>query len=1522
MDSKEMIRDKGLYDASFEHDNCGIGAIIQIDGKESHKLVADALSIVENLEHRAGKDAEGKTGDGVGILTQIPHSFFKKVMAENGVTLPDRRAYGVGMFFFPQVDLERRQAKNMFETIVRKNGLKILGWRKVSIDPDVLGKRARDCMPVIEQVFIERPVSLLKAEEAKRDLLFDRMLYIIRREFEQSNENTYVPSLSCRTIVYKGMFLVGQLRTFFLDLMDKDYESAIAMVHSRFSTNTNPSWNRAHPNRLMVHNGEINTIKGNADKMLAREETMHSELLSDEDMTKVLPVISSSGSDSAMLDNTLEFLMMSGMELPLAASVLIPEPWAHNDTLSQEERDFYQYYATMMEPWDGPASILFSDGDVMGAILDRNGLRPSRYVVMDDGRLILSSEVGVIPLDEKHIIKKDRLYPGKMLLADIREGRIYSNDEIKEKYAHRNPYGEWLDMSLVELSSIKIPNEKVPVIEGDDRKRLQKAFGYTYENYHEGILNMALNGTESIGSMGVDTPIAALSKTYQPLFYYFKQLFAQVTNPPIDAEREKIVTSKSVYVGKNGNLLEENPENCHVLKIHNPILTDLDIMKIRHLNKNGIKAATVSLLYYKSTPMKRVLKHLFVEVDKAYRQGASILILSDRGVDETHVAIPSLLAVSAVHKHLVETRKCTAMSLILESGEPREVHHFATLLGYGASAVNPYLAHSTIQELIEDGLLDKDYYAAVDDYDQAILNGIVKIASKMGISTIQSYQGSKIFEAIGISEEVIDEYFTGTVSRVGGITLDDIAAAVDAQHSRAFDPLGLPVNLELTAAGRHKLRSQGENHRYNPQTIHMLQLSTREGNYDKFVEYTKMVDAEKTGYLRSMMDFNFPEAGVPLEEVESEESIMQRFKTGAMSYGSISEEAHQTLAIAMNHIHGKSNSGEGGESDERIASAGTKNDRSSAIKQVASGRFGVTSRYLVSAREIQIKMAQGAKPGEGGHLPGKKVYPWIAKTRHSTPGVSLISPPPHHDIYSIEDLAQLIYDLKCSNDRARISVKLVSEAGVGTVAAGVAKAGAQVILVSGYDGGTGAAPLSSIHNAGLPWEMGLAETHQTLLMNGLRDQVVIETDGKLMSGRDVAIAAILGAEEYGFATAPLVTMGCVMMRVCQSDTCPMGVATQNPELRKRFRGKPEYVENFMRFIARQLREYMARLGVRRVDELIGRTDLLKVREGLSDREAKIDLEKILLDMSGVDRALQTFHSERAYDFKLENTKDEKILLKSEAVKRLLANGKSNGHIEINVTNTDRTFGTLLGAEITRKFAEDLPDDSLVIDCHGSGGQSFGAFIPAGLTLDLTGDSNDYFGKGLSGGKLIVHAPSDAGYKAGENIIIGNVALYGATSGEAYIAGIAGERFCVRNSGASAVVEGVGEHGCEYMTGGCAVILGPTGKNFAAGMSGGVAYVLDEENKLYKNLNKQLVLMEKVENKNDKEMLKKMIENHVKYTGSEKGQAVLDAFDEYVGKFKKIIPRDYKEILHLTAQYEEQGMSHEKAQIAAFTELVG
>ena len=1496
-----------LYCKQLEHDNCGIGAVVDIHGRKNHQIVADALNIVENLEHRAGKDGQGKTGDGVGILVQISHRFFSKVCAQLGISLGGEREYGVGMFFFPQDELRRSRAMKMFEVIVAKEGLEFLGWRKVPTVPQVLGEKALACMPAIYQCFVKKP------EEVPAGLAFDRKLYMVRRVFEQSNDNTYVPSLSSRTIVYKGMFLVGQLRTFFLDLQDEDFDSAIALVHSRFSTNTNPSWQRAHPNRFIVHNGEINTIRGNVDKMQAREETMSTPAFSEDDLTKVLPVIHADGSDSAMLDNTLEFLVMSGMELPLAVMVAIPEPWSHNDTISQQLRDFYQYYATMMEPWDGPASILFSDGDVMGAVLDRNGLRPSRYYITGDGRLILSSEVGVLPIPEDKIEKKERLHPGKMLLVDTRQGRVYTDQEIKERYAGKEPYGEWLDSNLVELHDLKVPNQPVPPLSREYCARLQIAFGYTYEEYRNSVCSMALGGSEPIGAMGVDTPLAVLSHQYQPLFHYFKQMFAQVTNPPIDSVREKIVTSTTVYAGKNGNLLQEQPENCQVLKINNPILNDLDLLKIKNMNRPGFQVATVSILYYKNTPMDRVLEQLFVQVDKAYRNGATILILSDRGVDENHVAIPSLLAVSAVHKYLVKTKKCTAMSLILESGEPREVHHFACLLGYGACAVNPYLAHATVAQLVQDGLLNKDYYAAVEDYDHAVIQGIVKIASKMGISTIQSYQGSQIFECIGISQEVIDAYFTGTISRIGGITLEDIAAQTDAQHSKAYDPLGLEVNLTLPSVGRHKMRSQGEAHRYNPQTIHLLQQSTRTGDYQMFQQYTAQVNQENYGTLRSLMDFNYPEQGVPLEEVESVESIVTRFKTGAMSYGSISQEAHEALAVAMNHLHGKSNSGEGGESDERLESAGTDHDRSSAIKQVASGRFGVTSRYLVSAKELQIKMAQGAKPGEGGHLPAQKVYPWIAKTRHSTPGVSLISPPPHHDIYSIEDLAQLIYDLKNANKYARISVKLVSEAGVGTVAAGVAKAGAQVILISGYDGGTGAAPLSSILDAGLPWELGLAETHQTLLQNDLRDRVRIETDGKLMSGRDVAVAALLGAEEFGFATAPLVTLGCVMMRVCNLDTCPMGVATQNPELRKRFTGKPEYVENFMRFIAQELREYMAKLGVRTIDEMVGRTDLLRQRTDLTGLAAKVDLSGILAQ---VPDSQTVFDPQHAYDFHLERTKDESVLLQSAKVKDSLSSGRPHT-VEVKLLNTDRSFGTLLGSELTRRHPQGLPQDTITVRCHGAGGQSFGAFIPQGLTLELEGDSNDYFGKGLSGGKLVVYPPKKAKFVPHENIIIGNVALYGATSGQAYINGMAGERFCVRNSGARAVVEGVGEHGCEYMTGGCVVVLGSTGKNFAAGMSGGVAYVLDEHNTLYRNLNKGQVLMEKVESKFDREELRGMLSAHVDATGSEKARQVLDDFENYLPRFKKIIPGDYKKLMQLSAQFEEQGMSREEAQIEAF-----
>ena len=1506
---ENQTKQPGLYSEQFEHDNCGIGAIVSIKGIKTHQTVSDALSIVENLEHRAGKDAEGKTGDGVGILLQISHKFFKKAVKPLGIELGEEREYGIGMFFFPQDELKRNQSKKMFEIIVEKEGLEFLGWREVPTYPNVLGKKAIDCMPYIMQAFVKKP------EDVNKGIDFDRKLYVARRVFEQTCENTYVVSLSSRTIVYKGMFLVGQLRQFFGDLRDEDYESAIALVHSRFSTNTTPSWERAHPNRFIVHNGEINTIKGNADRMLAREETMYSDYL-EEEMSKITPVVNTNGSDSAMLDNTLEFFVMNGMPLPLAVMITIPEPWSNNKAMAQEKKDFYQYYATMMEPWDGPASILFSDGDIMGAVLDRNGLRPSRYYVTNDGYLILSSEVGVLPVDESRIKLKDRLRPGKMLLVDTVKGELIDDDELKEKYATKQPYGEWLDNNLVQLHDLKIPNKKVPVHTKEERARLQKAFGYTYEDFKTSILPMALNGSEQIGAMGIDTPLAVLSNNHQPLFNYFKQLFAQVTNPPIDSIREKVVTSTTVYLGSDGNVLEEKPENCKQLRINNPILTNTDILKIKNMKVDGFKVETIPIIYYKNTSLEKAIDHLYVEADRAHREGANIIILSDRGVDENHVAIPSLLAVSALQQYLVQTKKRTSMAVILESGEPRDVHHFATLLGFGASAINPYLAQESIQELIDLNMLDKDYYAAVDDYNNAIINGIVKIAAKMGISTIQSYQGAKIFEAIGIDSDVINKYFKGTVSRIEGVSLKDIENDVETLHSKAFDPLGLSTDTTLDSAGAHKMRSGKEEHLYNPQTIHLLQLATRTGDYNTFKEYTELVNKD-TGVknLRGLMDIKFPKKGINIDEVESVDSIVKRFKTGAMSYGSISKEAHETMAIAMNMLHGKSNSGEGGEDEDRLTVGADGKNRCSAIKQVASGRFGVTSRYLVSAQEIQIKMAQGAKPGEGGHLPGKKVYPWIAKTRLSTPGVSLISPPPHHDIYSIEDLAQLIYDLKNANKNARISVKLVSEAGVGTIASGVAKAGAQVILISGYDGGTGAAPRSSIHNAGLPWELGLAEAHQTLIMNGLRNKVVIETDGKLMSGRDVAIAAMLGAEEFGFATAPLVTMGCVMMRVCNLDTCPVGIATQNPELRKRFTGKPEYVVNFMRFIAQELREYMAKLGVKTVDELVGRTDFLEQKqvEG-SGRSAEVNLSAILNNPYIKEAGKIQYNKKNVYNFELEKTVDEKVLIKKFA--SALESGQKRS-VEVDVTNTDRALGTLLGAEITRRFGETLEEDTYTVKCHGAGGQSFGAFIPKGLTLELVGDSNDYFGKGLSGGKLIVYPQAGATYKEDENIIVGNVALYGATSGKAFINGVAGERFCVRNSGATAVVEGCGDHGCEYMTGGRVVVLGGTGKNFAAGMSGGIVYVLDEDTSLYKRVNKQLVSMEPVTDKYDVLELKEIITEHVAYTNSKKGKEVLDNFGEYLPMFKRIVPHDYKKMMNKIVQMEEKGLSSEQAQIEAF-----
>lgn len=1473
----------------IEHDACGIGTVVQIDGKQSYDVLDKALHIVEKLEHRAGKDASGKVGDGVGILLQISDDFFRKTLKKDNIKLPEH--FGVGMFFLPRNKLLLNQYKKMFEKFVEQEGCTFITWRKVPCNESILGQKAKDCMPSIYQAFVQGDTDL------------EQKLYVIRREFEKSCKETYVASLSSRTIVYKGMFLVSQLRKFYLDLQDENYKSAIAIVHSRFSTNTTPSWQRAHPNRYIAHNGEINTIRANVNKMLAREESMHSKFL-DENSSKILPIINTSGSDSAMLDNALEFLVMNGMPLEKAVMILIPEPWKHQ-TMDQKKKDFYHYYATMMEPWDGPAAILFSDGQKVGAVLDRNGLRPSRYYLTSDNMLILSSEVGVLDIDEKKIVKKSRLEPGKMLLVDTKKKKLIEDYDLKNEYASSNPYGEWLDNHLLYLKDLPAPDKKTHIHSQHERDILYKVFGYTYEDVKDIILPMARVKLEPTSAMGTDIPLAIYSQNHLSLFHYFKQLFAQVTNPPIDSLREEVVTDTTIYIGSDGNLLQDKSDNCTVLEVNNPILTSRDMDKIRQLNQTGFKNETISLLFYRGTSLKEALDNLFIECDKAYRNGANILILSDKGVDEGHMAIPSLLAVSALEQHLVKTKKKTDVSIILESGEPRDVHQFATILGYGATAIYPYLAHECIEEMIQLNMLDKEVNIAIDDYNEAILKGIVKIAAKMGISTLQSYQGAQIFEAIGISKEVIDTYFTNTISEVEGITLEDIEKDLIYHHDRAYDPLGLTTDTSLDSIGFHKLRKGDgkEDHLYSPETIVKLQRATQTNDYDLFKEYSNELNSShQKHHLRSQLHFKKTRNSIPLSEVESEYEIVKRFKTGAMSYGSISEEAHTCMAIAMNRLGGKSNSGEGGEKPQRLGT-----EKNSAIKQVASGRFGVTEEYLVSAKEIQIMMAQGAKPGEGGHLPGKKVYPWIAKTRYSTPGVSLISPPPHHDIYSIEDLAQLIYDLKNANPKARISVKLVSEAGVGTIASGVAKAGATVVLISGYDGGTGAASQSSIHHAGLPWELGLAQAHQNLVENGLRSRVLIETDGKLMTGKDVAIACLLGAEEFGLATAPLVTMGCMMMRVCNLDTCPFGVATQNQKLRKRFKGKPEYVMNFMLFIARELREIMAELGYHTINEMVGHTDNLEV-----DEDANMDYSNILMTPYNIH-----YEPKDTYDFELEKTVDMKTLLpKFEPY----FNEKKSHAETISISSTDRTVGTILSSVVTKQFNNTLQDDTYTVHCNGGAGQSFGAFVQKGITLDVQGDANDYFGKGLSGGKLIIQPKNEAKFKPNENVIIGNVALYGATSGEAYIRGMAGERFAVRNSGASAVVEGVGDHGLEYMTGGTVVILGRTGKNLAAGMSGGIAYIYDPNHDLYTRLNKQLVNTYEVSGKADIETLTQLLKNHYKYTNSDVAQKILSNLDHELSNFKKIVPKDYEKITTLIQELKAKGYHDDEASLMAFEQV--
>ncbi|NFG37531.1 glutamate synthase large subunit [Clostridium botulinum] len=1514
---------QGLYDPCFEHDACGIGTIVNIDGEKSHDILSDCLTILEKLKHRGGTGADENTGDGAGVLLNIPHKFFIEELKSKGIVLGNEGDYAVGMIFLPQEDKARKEVEGLIEDICKEEGLEVLGWREVPSNPSILGKASLEAMPVIKQIFVKRT-------GVKKGTAFERKLYIIRRNIEKRaswiskflNEVFYIASFSSKTIVYKGMLLSTQLREFYKDLEDERVETSLALVHSRYSTNTFPSWERAHPNRFMIHNGEINTLRGNVNKVYSRETNVKSRALG-KDLIRVLPIINKEGSDSAILDNNLEFLHMNGMDLTRAVMMAIPKPWQKSKTMSKEKKAFYEYNATLMEPWDGPAAIVFTDGEKVGAVLDRNGLRPSRYYITKDRRLILSSEVGALDIPSEIIEKKDRLRPGRMLIVDTIRKEIIDDEELKHTYATEHPYEEWLEEKLVTLD--KINNGKTLKIEydKDTRKRLEKTFGYTYEEVKTTILPMAENGAEPLAAMGIDVPIAPLSKEAQPLFNYFKQLFAQVTNPPIDAIREEIVTASNIYLGPEGNILEDKSSNCELLKLESPIITNEELSKIKALNKGDLKTKVIDIVFDKGSSLEDAIDEMFDKAQEAYEKGYTLLVLSDRNVCATKVPIPSLLAVSALHQYLVKKGTRTSVGLILESGEPREIHHFATLIGFGASAVNPYMAYESLRSLIEDGLLEVEYDKAVYNYNKAVVKGIIKILSKMGISTIQSYQGAQIFEAVGIGKKVIDRYFTNTVSRIGGIGLEEIQKEAEINHEKAFKDKTYVADFQLDSPGYEKLRSgeEKEEHLYNPNTIHKLQKATKTGDYELFKEYVSLIndeDAELT--LRGLLEFNYNSSEIPLEEVEPISEIVKRFKTGAMSYGSISKEAHEALAIAMNRVGGKSNTGEGGEDRDRWITDENGDSRRSSIKQIASGRFGVTSEYLVNADELQIKLAQGAKPGEGGQLPATKVYPWVAKTRHSTTGVGLISPPPHHDIYSIEDLAQLIYDLKNANMDARISVKLVSECGVGTVAAGVAKGGADVILISGYDGGTGASPKNSIKNAGLPWELGLAEAHQTLLLNELRDRVTVEVDGKLMTGRDVAIAALLGAEEFGFATAPLVSLGCVMMRVCNLDTCPVGIATQNEELRKRFKGKPEYVVNFMYFIAQELREIMAKLGFRKIDEMIGRVDRLKQKENINGWKAKnIDLSSILYTPDKFKGKVIKFDKANKSDHKLNEVIDETIFVKKckEAI-----NGNENIRFEVDITNTDRTLGTILGSEVTKVNGDKgLPEDSIVIKCNGGAGQSFGSFIPNGLTLEVEGDANDYFGKGLSGGKLIVYPPKKATFIAEENILIGNVALYGATSGKVFINGIAGERFCVRNSGATAVVEGVGAHGCEYMTGGKVVVLGKTGINFAAGMSGGVAYLYKEDENFKININEEMILLEEL-SLEDEEELKALLEEHAEATGSSKGNKILSNFENEKSNFIKVIPKDYKKVLKTVEKYKNLGFKEEEALIKTFQEIKG
>ena len=1565
---------QGLYDPRYEHDACGVGFVVNIKGQKSHSIVSQGLQVLLNLAHRGACGCEPNTGDGAGVLMQTPDKFMRKEAAAEGIELPPEGEYAVGMIFLPQRGDYRFRCEQLFEKIIRSEGQTVLGWRTVPTANQELGHTARLGEPVVRQIFIGRNPDRLTGDD---ELAFERKLYVIRKLAEnqirysplREGNSFYVASLSSRTVVYKGMLMSPQVKGFYPDLLDEDMESALVVVHSRFSTNTFPSWERAHPYRYMIHNGEINTLRGNENWMHARQSQFESKLFGD-DIKKVLPIIQEDGSDSAKFDETLEFLYLSGRSLPQAMMMMIPEPWSQHETMSDAKKAFYEYHSTMMEPWDGPASIVFTDGAMVGAVLDRNGLRPSRYCVTKDDMVVMASEVGVLPMAPERVLKKARLEPGRMFLVDTNEGRIISDGELKETMAAAHPYREWLDEHMVSLDEIPQPDVYVPGVDHSTLIERQQVFGYTFEQLRILLAPMATDGVEALGAMGNDTPAAALSNHSQLLYNYFKQLFAQVTNPPIDAIREELITATEVMMGTELNLLETKPENCRQLKLTQPILTNSELAKIRHIERSGaprFRAKTLSILFNISggeEALEQALEDLFQAATEAIDEGFNILVLSDRGVAPGVAPIPALLAVSGLHHHLIRNETRTQVALVVESGEPREVHHLALLIGFGATAVNPYLAMETLDQMIQNRLLvNIDHDTAVYNYVKAAMKGVVKVLSKMGISTIQSYCGAQIFEALGLSQRLVDKYFTWTASRVEGIDLPEIYAEVKMRHDRAYpvrlysqgeqnghvSEVGRPaVNGNgssggqlLSPGGDYQWRSDGELHLFNPRTVHLLQKATRTEDYASFKAYTQDIDRMNKEWcnLRGLLEFDFDGVpSIPVEEVEPVESICKRFKSGAMSYGSISKEAHETLAVAMNRIGGRSNTGEGGEDPARYFLEENGDSKNSAIKQVASARFGVTSNYLVNARELQIKMAQGAKPGEGGQLPGKKVYPWIAEVRHSTPGVGLISPPPHHDIYSIEDLAELIHDLKNANHHARINVKLVSEVGVGTVAAGVAKGHADVILISGHDGGTGASPQTSIKHAGLPWELGVAETHQTLLINNLRSRVVVETDGQLKTGRDIAIAALLGAEEFGFATSPLVALGCIMMRVCHLDTCPVGVATQNPELRAKFTGDPEHVVNFMRFIAQELREYMAKLGFRTVNEMIGRTDRLQVPKAIDHWKAKgIDLTAILHRPDvpedwgrycqigqdhGLDEAMDNTTllelCQPALDNRLEDVQRANDAQQDGSSESLLRCVKAT----LPIQNINRVVGTIAGSEITRRFGPGgLPEDTIQLQFQGAAGQSFGAFIPKGMTLELEGDGNDYFGKGLSGGKIIAYPPYGSTFKAEDNIIIGNVAFYGATSGEAYIRGMAGERFCVRNSGMQAVIEGVGDHGCEYMTGGRVVVLGRTGRNFAAGMSGGIAYVLDEEPVdgvwFSQRANLEMVELGTLEDAEECVEVREMIQRHYAYTNSEVARKVLSNWDEYVTKFVKVLPKDYKRMQQCLAEVEATGLKGAEALMAAF-----